>query len=892
MAQENKEGVGLPAGTQIGKYTIVSRIRIGGQAILYKAHEPLLDRDVAIKQISSHLAEDPAFLERFRNEARTLARLGAEQPAIVTIHELIEDPRGLFIVMEYVSGRTLEEVLAEQPEGLPVKAALQVIWRLAAALHTVHAAGIIHRDIKPANIFIGEGLRVKLADFGVAARKSGNTSMLLGTTKYMAPELLGGGVNDERVDMYSLGFVAYEMLAGRRRFDEVFADVVRDQHASSLRWMKWHGSPGVTAPPLNEVNPAVPPALAQIVAGMMAKDPAKRYESMEVLGRAIKSKFSTRGRVEPVGSVASDMHEEEEGASPPPVPAQAAAAPEPAQGPATATLPRRPMPLKTKLIVGGVIFGIVMIAAGFLAARSATREQTLEQKAKNTYEQAGKAYLDRDYAAALEKYQKVRDGYPGRALAAQAAFFTHLCKGYIAVGALQFDQAAAAEDAAKEELNKTQIAFPELTGWTRDRREMADLYGLRIAAKKFREQLAKSKRLLEEGKYDEARLQMDAMGEDKNRISENARLLEEFNEHYSAIALAKFRHDFNATLDQGRGLANKGDSDKAKKIYADALAMLDSKAAEVLPAAERDENQKNLQKKVRDLTSTLELKDLEEAIRQARKEGDKDSEIVLLQKAVARTKSDVYAKRITELQTEIDLDRATKLIGSGNEAGAIDVLQALVARDGENDKAKGLLTGLLNRRALQTARREADALFDKSDWAAAMDKYKNALSLQPDAYLSGRVTDCRFNIQYAQAEALEKADKLQEAIDAYNKAKAIKSDRDVIIDTRQRTMRRELDYRSAMREGDVALAAQDWNAALAAFDKARRLKNSPEVNARVLKTKYDRFMAMGEDAMGKRDFKGALANYKLAKGVMETQDVKEKIAHAQAMLEAAEPPTP
>ncbi|MCE5276735.1 MAG: protein kinase [Planctomycetaceae bacterium] len=899
MVQENKEGVGLPAGTQIGKYTIVSRIRIGGQAILYKAHEPLLDRDVAIKQISSHLAEDPAFLERFRNEARTLARLGAEQPAIVTIHELIEDPRGLFIVMEYVSGRTLEEVLAEQGEGLPVKAALQIIWRLAAALHTVHAAGIIHRDIKPANIFIGEGLRVKLADFGVAARKSGNTSMLLGTTKYMAPELLGGGINDERVDMYSLGFVAYEMLAGRRRFDEVFADVVRDKHAESLRWMKWHGSAGVSAPPLNEVNPAVPPVLAQIVAGMMAKDPAGRYESMEVLGRAIKSKFSTRGRVEPVGSVASDMHEDEEPESPEPVEVALPSAAEPSAGPATATLPRQPLPLKTKLMVGGAIFGMVVIGAIMTAIVTMNKDSDRGQKAKAAYKVAADFYGDRKYAEALPAFQKVQRDFGERSEAAKSGYYVHMCSGYLAIEKLDFDAAAASQNAAKKLLETIQAGPGKeddaLLAWTRGRTETTDLDNLRLAAKSFHQQLAKSKALLDEGKFVEARQQMDALGEqDRRVIAENARLQDEFSRHYAAIAVGKFRQEYQEAIAKGKEIASRATDkdgwDKAKDAYQQALAMLEGKTAQdVLPAAEREEAANSLRKKIADLSSTLNIAQLRDKIDQARKENDPVGEIQFLRQAVALTNDAADVQRIRVLEASFDYERAKKSDADGKHDQAIKQLQDLVAKYPEHPDAAALLKLWVKNRQFKTARREADVLFDKRDWSAAMDKYKEALTLQRDPYLTSRITDCRFNIQYAQAEAMEKADQLEQAIEAYNKAKTIKSDRDTIIETRQKAMRRELDYRAAMREGEVALAAQDWNRALEAYDRAKRLKNSAEVNKQILKTKYDRFMAMGEEAMNKRDFKAALANYKLARNVMDTPDVKEKIAHAQAMVEASEP---
>ena len=213
MSENNSNAVGFPAGTRIGKYEITERLGIGGQAIVYKAYDAMLDRHVAIKQISSHLAEDPEFLERFRKECR-FSRLATSQPALVTIHEVIQEERGLFIVMEFVPGNTLETVLTNNPGPVEPKAVLQILWRLAAGLHAVHSAGIIHRDIKPGNIIVGDGLKVKIADFGVAAVSGGQTSMVLGTTKYTAPELYGGQPVDALLDMYSLGFIAYEMLLG------------------------------------------------------------------------------------------------------------------------------------------------------------------------------------------------------------------------------------------------------------------------------------------------------------------------------------------------------------------------------------------------------------------------------------------------------------------------------------------------------------------------------------------------------------------------------------------------------------------------------------------------------------------------------------------------------
>ena len=434
MNNENKQsdGVGYPPGTQIGKYEITERLGIGGQAIVYKAHDPLLDRYVAIKQISSHLAENPDFLERFRKEAQILARLATSQPALVTIHELIQEERGLFIVMEFVSGSTLETMLNNNPGPVEPKAVLQILWRLAGGLHAVHSAGVIHRDIKPGNIIVGEGLKVKIADFGVAAMSDGQTSMALGTTKYMAPELYGGKTVDARADMYSLGFIAYEMLLGRAKFNEVFAEVVHDKHSEALRWMKWHGNEQVKAPALNEMNSAIPRPLADIVATMMAKNPEHRFASMEQLGRAIKASFSPRAGTQ--RDAGSAQPRSPNGALPSPQ-GEASALDsgedlEVSAGPDTAPLPRARMPLKTKLIWAGAgVLALVVLIVAWTVVTSMSRKN-LQEKAEAALAEAKSAYSNKRFEEAEAPFTKIIALYDASAKEPSKAVMRDALKAY------------------------------------------------------------------------------------------------------------------------------------------------------------------------------------------------------------------------------------------------------------------------------------------------------------------------------------------------------------------------------------------------------------------------------------------------------------------------------
>jgi len=501
---------GLPIGSKIGKYEIRRKLDVGGQATVYKCYDEMLDRYVAIKQISPALAEDPKFVERFRREAQILARLGAEQPAVITIHELVQEPKGLFIVMEFVEGHTLETVLRDTPGPIEIKAALQIVWRLAAGLNAVHSAGIIHRDIKPSNILVAEGLKVKITDFGVAATVTGQTSMLLGTTKYMAPELFEGQQADGRADMYSLGFIAYEMLVGRPRFNEIFADVVRDRHSESLRWMKWHGNAKVAAPPLHEVNPAVPRALSDIVARMIAKDPNERFESMEALGRAIRRNFSPRGKAVsgaaappcgPMRERTSKLGAAEVAGGDQLADAAADELEVALVAPPTAALPKKSLSTRTKVVLGAAVL-VAVIAIGIVVGYQWQRARwQVQASAAEMYSAARKAYERGDYVDAAKRFARLQKDFPDTRQAVQASVMERLALAHKAV--LDGDWAAAksAEDAAAELIKKIQSRYDSLDEWTRRRGEEIREFGeYRISTRIFAEAMAEARQAADRGR--------------------------------------------------------------------------------------------------------------------------------------------------------------------------------------------------------------------------------------------------------------------------------------------------------------------------------------------------------------------------------------------------------
>lgn len=254
-----------------GRYRLVGHLARGGMADVYEAEDVLLNRRVAVKILHRNFAADEAFVTRFRREAQAAANLN--HPNIVAIYDWGRDTDTYYMVMELIEGRTLREILRSEGALLPRRAA-EIAAEAAAALTVAHQAGVFHRDVKPGNIMITRDGAVKVTDFGIAralddSEELTRTGAVIGTATYFSPEQAQGLPADERSDVYSLGIVLYEMLAGRPPFTGESPVAVAYQHVSEH------------APLADEVNPEVPAELAAIARRAMAKDPAERYQTAD-----------------------------------------------------------------------------------------------------------------------------------------------------------------------------------------------------------------------------------------------------------------------------------------------------------------------------------------------------------------------------------------------------------------------------------------------------------------------------------------------------------------------------------------------------------------------------------------------------------------------------------
>jgi WD40 repeat protein len=242
---------------------------------VYRALDPILDRNVALKTVAPALVTRLDTMARFQREARAAARL--QHPNIVTIYELGEVDGTLFIAMELLEGMDLAQAMTPA-DRLPMIQKLRVVVDISRALDYAHKRGVFHRDVKPANVRILKDGTVKIVDFGIARLEDSTmtqTGVVLGTPSYMAPEVLRGGRVDHRADMWAVGIVLYEMLKGTRPFD---APTI-----AALVYKIVHEPP----PPLDAASLGLPPGVAAVVERALAKDPAERYRDMAEMADAL-----------------------------------------------------------------------------------------------------------------------------------------------------------------------------------------------------------------------------------------------------------------------------------------------------------------------------------------------------------------------------------------------------------------------------------------------------------------------------------------------------------------------------------------------------------------------------------------------------------------------------
>ena len=266
--------------SQLGRYEVIGELGQGAMGVVYKARDPLIDREVAIKTINLSLAmeERDEYEARFYQEAKAAGRLS--HPNIVTIYDVGRSEDIAYIAMEYLHGRELRDILNET-KLLPISEVLAIVIQVAQGLAYAHEHDIVHRDVKPSNVMIVRDGHAKITDFGIARMASAavrtQTGMVLGSPKYMSPEQVLGKEIDRRSDIFSLGVMLYEMLTGQVPFI--------GENVNAIMYQTLNTIPATPS----SANPAVPEMLDYILAKALAKDMDARYQNARDLADDLKA---------------------------------------------------------------------------------------------------------------------------------------------------------------------------------------------------------------------------------------------------------------------------------------------------------------------------------------------------------------------------------------------------------------------------------------------------------------------------------------------------------------------------------------------------------------------------------------------------------------------------
>lgn len=284
-----------------GRYEIIARIGGGGMAVVYKGHDRLLNRRVAVKVLRQQFVHDEDFIRRFRREAQSAASLS--HPNVVSIYDVGQEGDVHYIVMEYVEGSNLNDIIKERAPLQPEET-VHIASQICDALDHAHQNGIIHRDIKPHNILIGINGRVKVTDFGIARAATSSditqTGSVIGSVHYFSPEQAKGASQGEKSDLYSLGIVMYQMLTNRLPF---LGD-------SPISVALKHLQEPVEDP--RKINPLIPQSVENIVLKALQKRPENRYGSAREMLRDLESALSPERRDEPKIALANGMGDDDE----------------------------------------------------------------------------------------------------------------------------------------------------------------------------------------------------------------------------------------------------------------------------------------------------------------------------------------------------------------------------------------------------------------------------------------------------------------------------------------------------------------------------------------------------------------------------------------------------
>jgi tetratricopeptide (TPR) repeat protein len=665
------------------------------------------------------------------------------------------------------------------------------------------------------------------------------------------------------------------------------------------------------------VNPSVPEPLSEIVAKMMAKDPDKRFGSMEELGRTIKTVFSPRAK--PASAKASARPTRRRAAAgaargrprpvmtaddsgmgfvPPDAGDELVVSAEP-RGAATALLPSRRLGRKVLLffvlpvLLLGLIGGGGVLVYKAVVARDVARAEREVIRGKYS---AGVAAMDAGigtgtkkfdgakFASAVKDFQELTTKYPGSVESREASVFLPLCEGYLAILAGNWDVAVAKADAAGQANKKLQTEGGIPHDWTVSAANRVKiLRDERLATQSYRQAEASARARFDRRDYAGAR---QAMHDELTGVALTPQLEAEKAKFLQLIDETEFRNLVQAQIQKAESLVQQNKFSDAEKCYEGVLDMLHSAQASALPSDEIKGYEQKISDALKKITGSRTLNEALEAVEKARASGDKRLLIQALRRLDRIQPSQKNKDEILSLQSEVELDEGRKCKAVNDIDGARRHFETSLKYK-DNPEARAELTMMAQAKQRADIIAAGNKYFVDGKWANALAEFEKAAQMGLDDTLKAQIAECKFQITLAEAHKLRLEKRYAEALAQYEKAKAMKPSAAAPINSYEELMVADQQYTKLMADGKEALKKNQWAKARAIFEEAGKIRDTAEVKEAIADTRYGENLARGIEAYEQKNFKLALSYFKLAQTFKNTPEVQQWIIKAEQADKAA-----
>ena len=838
----------LKPGDTLGPYTVVSQLGASQASVLWRAQDRSTGKEVVIRQLipGSPAARERSFLERCQREVKKQNALGGNVRRVVLMNELSDDPRGAFIICDFISGASVDQLLASRPDPFDLVRGLRIIHATAKVLDQVHSHELVHGGLRPSNIILRLSGGVQVCDVGLAGLIADQEALSPDAARYMAPELFHGNAADATSDIYALGMVAYEMLAGRGAFEQTFGAVLADPRSAAMRWMKWHTNAKALPTPLHELNPRIPVRLGDLVARMMSKDRSKRIASATQLLEAIQRHFGQKG---------IEQAEVSPDAFSPSGPQVVATGP----GDTAVLPPQSKVPMIFAIAAAVVLF----IAAGVWLTVSTIKSQKLAEKralSASVLDDADKDYAAGRFTQALADYKAEAALWPidDDPLGQHGRAGTLLAQAQIDLNAGEYDTALV----SLHDLDRLGEAGPA------DRQAIKDLTEEVQRRKAFEQSIAEIQQDMDAERFAQARTQIEASHRTGLTEDEKQQLLD-LQVQIDAMLNTQQVDEALAEADK---FATEGDYDGAINHLKGITRRVQSLRI--------DDRLKSLEAE-KQFSGLVEKGDTHEAA------GELDQAVTSFQEALGLRDAPELTARIPLLKARAEVEKGRTFAEAGDAAAAQAAFTAALGYDPDSAEARGWLARMnvtIEKQSQVDAARRAEAM---GELTQAAGHYRGALSHGPDEALEADLRRVEAGMALAQAEQMITSGQLEQAGSELAKAKRLAPD-NLAIDQAITRHEQHVRYRDFVKQGDGFAEQGRFAQATRAYRKARDTMDTPQVRQRLDDTEFNHLLAQARSYITNKQWTSAHGILNTAANLRITDELNQLREQVAAELDKAQ----